>query len=263
VSTDGLCPHLEPCNNSNLFCHHFWIELNHEGHNYVHANSPFEFACCFNLDNDITYKLSHQSNIFCLDAAIPGHTSAHIFDQLLSWLVCIRNANCLIFSPNQYPVPAACTQAFLNGAVRIKLPDKDQWIEAYSCNPIMQSILGFVKQPGTISNKALEASGINYNYRATLCHSRIVLEGGILIYCKPLAGFSSYACLQLVPAVFYNIIFIAFHTNPIGGHFNTYHTLHCMRLWFYWPGMFKYIKRMCRACPGCTLANPTHSKSAE
>jgi hypothetical protein len=66
-----------------------------------------------------------------------------------------------------------------------------------------------------------------------------------------------------VPAEFYNILFIAFHTNPIGGHFNTYHTLHRMRLWIYWPGMFKYIKRMCCACPGCTLSNPTHSKSAE
>jgi hypothetical protein len=27
--------------------------------------------------------------------------------------------------------------------------------------------------------------------------------------------------------------------------------------------MFKYIKRMCRACPSCALANPLHSKSAE
>jgi hypothetical protein len=27
--------------------------------------------------------------------------------------------------------------------------------------------------------------------------------------------------------------------------------------------MFKYIKRMCRTCPGCVLANPLHSKSAK
>jgi hypothetical protein len=229
----------------------------------VGAISPFEFAHYFNLDDDITYKLSHQSNIFCLDAAIPGCTSAHIFDQLLSRLVCIRDANCSIFSPNQYAAPAVCAQAFLNSAVGIKLPDKDQWIKAYSHDPVMQSILGFIKQPGTISNKALEASGIDYKYRAALQHSCILLEDGILIYRKPLAGLSSYACLQLVLAEFFNILFVAFHTNPIGGHFNTYHTLHCMRLWFYWPGMFKYIKGMCRACPGCTLANPTHSKSAK
>ncbi len=36
-----------------------------------------------------------------------------------------------------------------------------------------------------------------------------------------------------------------------------------MHLRFYWPGMYKYIDRMCRACPGCNLANPTNSKSAK
>ncbi len=263
VSTDGLCPRFEPCDNSNLFRHHFGIEFNHEGHNYVSAISPFEFACCFNLNDDITYKLSHQSSILSLDVAIPGHTSAHIFNQILSRLVCIRDANCSIFSPNQYAAPAACAQAFLNGAVGIKLPDKAQWVEAYSRNPTMKSILGFVKQPGTISNKALEASGIDYNYHAALRHLCITVDEGILIYREPIAGSASYARLQLLPSEFFNIIFIAFHTNPIGGHFNTYHTLHCMRLWFYWPGMYKYIKQMCRACPGCNLANPTNSKSTE
>jgi hypothetical protein len=162
VSSDGLCPRFEPCDNSNLFHHHFGIEFNHEGHNYVHAISPFEFACCFNLDNDITYKLSG------LDVAIPGCTSAHIFDQLLSQLVCIQDANCSIFSLNQYAATAACAQAFLNGVVGIKLPNKAQWIEDYSCNPVMKCILGFIEHPGTISNKALKASGINYNYHAAL-----------------------------------------------------------------------------------------------
>jgi hypothetical protein len=27
--------------------------------------------------------------------------------------------------------------------------------------------------------------------------------------------------------------------------------------------MFSYIKQMCNACPGCTLTNPTKSKSSE
>jgi hypothetical protein len=188
VVTEGLCPRFEPCNNSNLFHHHFGIEFHHEGHNYVQAISPFEFACCFHLDGNITYKLSHPSNIFCLDATIPGCTSAHIFDQVLSRLVRIRDTNCSIFSPSQYAAPAACAQAFLNGAVGIKLPDKDQWFEAYSCNPVMHSILGFIKCPGTISNKALKASGIDYNYRAAHWHLRIVVEDKILIYFKPIAG---------------------------------------------------------------------------
>ncbi len=76
-------------------------------------------------------------------------------------------------------------------------------------------------------------------------------------------GGSSYTCLQLVPSEFYNIIFIAFHSNAIGGHLNTYCTLHCIRLRYYWPGMYSFITCMCNACPGCVLANPTKSKSSE
>jgi hypothetical protein len=260
VGTDGLCPRFEPCDNSNLFQHHFGIKFTYKGHTYVRAISPFKFARCYNLEDKITYKISHQSNIFCLDAAIPGRTSAHIFDQLLTRLVSIRDANCSIFSPNQYAAPAACAQAFLNGAVGIRLPNKAQWVEAYSRDPVMKCIIGFVEHPGTISNKALEASGIDYNYRAALRQLRIIIEDGLLIYCKPIAGSALYARLQLVPSKFFNILFIAFHTNPIGGHFNAYHTLHCMCLWFYWPGMYKYINP---ACPGCNLANLTNSKSAE
>jgi hypothetical protein len=153
---------------------------------------------CYNLEDEITYKISHQLNIFCLDAAIPGRTSAHTFDQLLTHLVLIRDANCSLFSPNQYAAPAACAQAFLNGVVGIRLPDKVQWVEAYLRDPVMKCIKGFVTNPGTISNKALEALGIDYNYCAALCHSRIVVEDGLLIYRKPIAGSALYACLQLI-----------------------------------------------------------------
>jgi len=68
---------------------------------------------------------------------------------------------------------------------------------------------------------------------------------------------------RLVPSEFYNILFVAFHSNPMGGHFNVYHTLHRLRLCFYWPGMYKFISRMCNACPGCALSNPTRSRSSE
>jgi hypothetical protein len=44
---------------------------------------------------------------------------------------------------------------------------------------------------------------------------------------------------------------------------NAYRTLHRLCLWYYWPGMYSYIKRMCNVFPGCTLANPTKSKSSK
>ncbi len=56
---------------------------------------------------------------------------------------------------------------------------------------------------------------------------------------------------------------VAFHSNAIGNHLNAYRTLHRIRLHYYWPGMYSYIKQMCAACPGCTLANTTKSKSSE
>jgi hypothetical protein len=39
--------------------------------------------------------------------------------------------------------------------------------------------------------------------------------------------------------------------------------LHCIRLQFYWHGMFSYIKKMCASCPGCAFANPTQGKLKE
>jgi hypothetical protein len=61
----------------------------------------------------------------------------------------------------------------------------------------------------------------------------------------------------------YNVLFITFHTNAIGGHLNVYRTLHWLRLHFYWPAMYAYVKQMCAACPGCALANPIHGKSSK
>jgi hypothetical protein len=102
---------------------------------------------------------------------------------------------------------------------------------------------------------------LDYNYRAALRQSQIALKDGLLIYRKPIAGLESYARLQLVPAQYHNVVFVAFHTNPIGGHLNASWTFHRIRLCFYWPEMYAYITRMCSACPGCALANPTRAKS--
>jgi hypothetical protein len=104
---------------------------------------------------------------------------------------------------------------------------------------------------------------VNHNYQAALHQSQIVIKDDMLIFREPVCGGSSYTRLQLVPAEFYNIIFVAFHCNAIGGHLNAYRTLHRIRLRYYWPRMYSYIKRMCNACLGCALANPTKSKSSK
>jgi hypothetical protein len=39
--------------------------------------------------------------------------------------------------------------------------------------------------------------------------------------------------------------------------------LHHIRLHHYWHGMYSFIKCMCKACPSCTLVNPTKTKSSK
>jgi hypothetical protein len=197
-----LCPPFNPIANTNVFGHYFGIKFKHNGHTYVRAISPFKFVSCFRLTDELTFKLSHPSNAFCLDAAIPARTSARIFEVILDRCIQIRSSNFEIFEPNQYAAPAACIQTFLNGAVGVRLPSPEQWAQAYLDDPATGAIIWFVQNPGTISNKSLEEANLNANYRAALRQSQIVIEDGILILREPIIGSKSYACLQLVPSHF-------------------------------------------------------------
>ena len=116
ISSDGLCPPFYAGSNQNLFQHLFGIEFHYEGHTRVRGISPYKFARCFGFVDDLTYRLSHPSCKFALDAAIPSNTSAWIFDQVHAALINLRDANGEIFSPNQWAAPAATIQSFVNGA---------------------------------------------------------------------------------------------------------------------------------------------------
>jgi hypothetical protein len=122
VSPNGLCPPFDTSPNKNLFQHLFGIKFHCENHSRVRGILPFEFARCFGFTNDLTYQLSQPANKFCLDAAVPGRTSAWLFEQVHAHLTFIWDSNCEIFSPNQFTVPAATIQAFVNVAIRACLP---------------------------------------------------------------------------------------------------------------------------------------------
>jgi hypothetical protein len=125
----------------------------------------------------------------------------------------------------------------------------------------MSAIISFVKNPGTISQRSLEASNLNPNYRQALRQLYIKLIDGILYYHKSITRSKSFVCLQLVPTAICNLVFIAFHSNPIGGHLNVVRTFHCIRLRFYWLNMYSYFSCMCNLCPGCVLTNPTGAQN--
>jgi hypothetical protein len=117
VNVDGLCPEFDAHENINLFGHHFGIEFIYDGHTHMQAILPFEFVSCFHLTNDLTYKLSHTSNIFCMDAAIPAIKSSCIFERIYDQCIQICCSNFEIYKPHMVAAPAAHVQSFLNGAV--------------------------------------------------------------------------------------------------------------------------------------------------
>ena len=261
LAPGSLCPPYCASPNVNIFRHLFGVEFHHEGHTYVRPISTHEFTRCFQLTDNIQYRLSHDSHVQGLDASMPGRTSAWLFQHIFQVLLDIRDANTEILSPNQAADPCASIQTLVGGTICTKLPSPDQWVKAYSNDTEMCALRKFIMNPSLINNQSL--SEVNHNYRGALRQSYICIENDMLIFKEPIGGSSSFTRLQIVPREFYNIIFIAFHTNPIGGHLNAYRTLHRIRLRFYFPGMFSYITKMCRACPGCALTNPTHSKSSE
>ncbi len=232
MKLDGLCPPFDPANNSNLFGHYFGIEFVHNGHTYVRTISPFEFASCLCLTDKLWFKLSQPQYTFCLNAAGSGVTSARVFDQIQERCVHIHSSNFKIMEPNQYAAPAACIQTFLNGTVGIHLPMRERWVEAYKADKELSAILSFVENPGTISQRSPEAAKINTNYRQALRQSNLKLHNGILYYHKPIVGLESYAKLKVVPAAFRNIVFVAFHSNSLGGHLNAARTFHRIHLRF-------------------------------
>lgn len=261
LSLDGLCPPFRPQPNLNLFQNSFGIEFVHDGHVFVRPFSPFELARCFCLSDDITHALSQPDNVFLLQDGIPAHTSAWIFDQIYERLIQIRNANIELFDPSRHAAPAACCQAFVNGAVGTRLPGRDQWITAYADDPQTSKIREMVSNPALVVKEHLAL--LEPTYRSALRQGRIVLEQDMLILQEQLDTGSSYIKLRLVPTGLREILFIAFHANPIGGHFNPYRTYARLRLRYYWPGMYKYCQLMCKKCPGCALANGVIRASSE
>ena len=69
--------------------------------------------------------------------------------------------------------------------------------------------------------------------------------------------------LRLVPFDLRKPLFLAFRSNPLGGHYSVYYTFHRLRLRYFWPGMYSYIKRMCKLCAACGLSNSSSKPSRE
>ncbi len=129
ISVDGLCLAFNACLNSNIFWTYFGIESVYNGQSYIWAISPFEFVCCHGFTDQLSYCLSQPPYKFSIGAVMPALTSAWLFEQVHAHLVYLRDSNCKIFSPNQFVAPAATIQAFVNGAIGVRLPLHEKWVK--------------------------------------------------------------------------------------------------------------------------------------
>jgi hypothetical protein len=120
---------------------------------------------------------------------MPACTSKWLFEQVHAHLVYLRDANTELFLPNQFATPAATIQAFVNGTIGIWLPSRDRLIKAYSDNKEMNTIHDLITKPSKINKTILNM--VNYNYRAALCQSLIVIKDDMLIFREPIHGGSS------------------------------------------------------------------------
>ncbi len=151
---------------------------------------------------------------------MPGRTLAWLFEQIHSHLVYLRNTNSKVFSPNQFAARAATIQTLISGAICTHLPSKEHWVQAYANDSELCAVRELALNPSLINTQTL--SKVNHNFRGPLRQSLISVEDEMLIFCKPISGCDLDMHLTLVPRELYNIMFIAFHMNPIGGHLNAY-----------------------------------------
>jgi hypothetical protein len=124
----------------------------------------------------------------------------------------------------------------------------------------MKALLSMINNPSTIKKDNL--SKIHYVYRQPLRNNRIKLIDGLLYIQETIDISESFIQLQIFPAPLRNIIFIAFHVNPTGEHFDLYHTFHKIRLRYFWPCMYKYIDYLIKSCAGCNLIKSKIRKSS-
>ena len=68
---------------------------------------------------------------------------------------------------------------------------------------------------------------------------------------------------RVLPALRRTVLLVAFRVTSTGGHLNACGTHRRARPRHIWPGTSAYLQRMCRACPGCRLADIAKIRCAD
>ena len=249
--------------NDNIFSNMFGIIFKAEDQKlHTRPIAFFEYCKMFQMNDKILQPfIQNPGNKSLLTNAMPAKTSAAILTTVSNILQKVTKEH-HEYAITQIPevAPAAISNVLLNSIVNHKLPDNSTWkneiLKDEECNLILQMI----KNPSLVTQENLVK--INCVYRQPMKQSMFREEQGIIFLDETIPSRNCSVTLRIVPKTLRNIIFISFHSNPMGGHFHLYQTLHRIRLRFHWPKMVQYIKYMIQRCPGCHMANATVNRKS-
>ena len=192
-----------------------------------------------NLTKNISLKLSELYFFHLMDAGIPGKTSASLINCAYERLMSIRKDLLDIFEPEVY-APALRTRGnkestspaiVFSNAVGAKFPSDTAYKAAYSTEKECSLMMYLIGNPSMI--KKPNAEKLHYSYRGPIIRKLIIMDEGMIILKEPIRGEFTYRNLRIVPRDIRHILFIEFHSNPIGGHFGLHNTVVRIRLRFF------------------------------
>ena len=126
---------------------------------------------------------------------------------------------------------ASCSPVHVFSAVvGARLPSETAWKEAYQADKECKLMFDIIKKPSMNRNDNL--SKLHHVYRGPMRRNLIVIDRGMLVLLEAIASESVTRKLRIVPRDLRQIIFIASHSNPIGGHFGVNSTVVRIRLRF-------------------------------
>ena len=220
-SGTGLCPPFV-ASNTNMFGSTFGMEFELDGKLCVRPVSAYEIASCFGLGNDLTHSLAHPAFFCLLDCGVPANTSKCFIEVLLSRLADMQRGNFQIMQPNHCAAPA------VNGAVGSRIPDNRTWEQALQDDPMTKLLLEIAANP-SLGDSQAHVQPLDHIYRQPARQGNFSVRDRVLYTKEIFKDDDRFVDLRIVPSSMRNIIFIAFHENPIGGHLNSFRTYHRIR----------------------------------
>ena len=136
--------------------------------------------------------------------------------------------------PRQIAAPAATAMipSFVNGAIGSRIPDNHVWSQALAEDPVTSLLLEIVSNPAMAQSQQV-VQKLDYIYRQPARLGQFSVKDKILYMREFFQNDDRYVELKIVPTSLRNIIFVAFHSNPIGGHLNAFRTYHRIRQRFF------------------------------